>query len=195
VAALIRSHNLNLDPQDPLLHRPSAWNRTIIGSRRPLADWFRLQLYGVLWAATGIDQDIPESYTLRQEDLSADLEFHDLQPPLQASDLGLDILAAGHAVAGQVPVLLINEPMFISRGENSGVRYNFFYPRWAYDSYRQILSDAAARNGWRYLDAWDLVPGSEFTNSAVHLSPKGSRQFAEFVGAGIQEFLSGQSQP
>ena len=38
---------------------PTFWDRTLIGARRPLADLLRLQLYGVLWAATGIDQDIP----------------------------------------------------------------------------------------------------------------------------------------
>ncbi|RMG84634.1 MAG: hypothetical protein D6712_10955, partial [Chloroflexi bacterium] len=46
--------------------------QTIIGQRRPLADWLRLQLYGFMWGATGIDQYIPESYTLRQSDFEAD---------------------------------------------------------------------------------------------------------------------------
>ncbi|MEI8132891.1 MAG: hypothetical protein WCG34_10690, partial [Leptolinea sp.] len=32
---------------------------TIFGRRRELADWVRLQLYGIPWAATGIDQDYP----------------------------------------------------------------------------------------------------------------------------------------
>jgi hypothetical protein len=190
VASLIRTHHLNLDPSDPALHRPGWWERTLIGSRRALADWFRLQLYGVMWAATGVDQDIPNDYTPRQEDLPANDEFHGLRPLLAASDLGLDILAAGHTIAGGTPVLLINEPMAISHGANSDIRYNFFYPRWAYDDYRRILQAAAEQNGWRYLDAWDLVPGDEFTNSAVHLSPQGSQQFAQFVGQAVQQLLT-----
>jgi len=190
VSTLIRDYGLHLDPNDPALPRPTFWERTLVGSRRSLADWFRLQLYGVMWAATGIDQDIPTDYTPRQEDLPADTEFHGLRPPLAETELGLDILAAGHAIAGETPIILINEPMFISQGENSAIRYNFYYPRWAYDDYRRILHSAADRNGWQLLDAWDLVSGEEFTNSAVHLSPSGSQSFAVFIGQAVQQFLS-----
>ncbi len=114
-----------------------------MGARRPLADLFRLQLYGVLWAATGIDQDIPASYTPLQKDLENDLSFHNLTPPhLTVNDLAFDVLSAGVNLAQPAPVLLINEPMFISQGQNSQVRYNFYYPRWAYDEYRQPVRRA-----------------------------------------------------
>ena len=179
---LIQSYDLKLDPADPLFVRPSFWDRTIIGRRRSLADLVRLQLYGPLWAATGIDQDIPETYTLRQEDFEQDFSFHEYQPPrLNESDLALEILAAGIQMAQPVPVLIVNEPIFISQGKNSDIRYNFFYPRWAYDDYRQILADFSTRAGWRFEDFWDAIPGQEFTNSAVHLSADGSRQFAKLL--------------
>jgi lysophospholipase L1-like esterase len=84
-------------------------------------------------------------------------------------------------MAGDVPVLLINEPMFISQGENSDIRYNFYYPRWAYDAYRQILGELSEQNNWNYIDLWDSVSNKEFTNSAVHLSQRGSAQFAQRV--------------
>jgi hypothetical protein len=146
----------------------------------------RLQFYGVMWATTGIDQDIPASYTPRQEDLSADQDFHNLQPPrLSANDLAFDVLAAGVALAGNTPILFINEPMFISHGENSDTRYNFFYPRWAYDDYRNLMEETSIENGWQYIDMWDTIDPSEFTNSAVHLSPEGTRQFAQAIGQAI----------
>jgi len=189
VSELIRAHSLKLDTSGAALQMPTFWQRTLVGSRRPLADWLRLQLYGVMWAATGIDQDLPTDYIPRQEDLPADEGFHSLQPPLTEADLGFEILAAGHAIARETPVLIINEPMFISQGENSHLRYNFFYPRWAYDQYRAILPDVAERNGWHYLDAWNLVAAEEFTNSAVHLSPAGSRQFAQFIAHAIEQLL------
>jgi hypothetical protein len=69
--------------------------------------------------------------------------------------------------------------MFISEGVNSDLRYNFYYPRWAYDGYREILAEESERGGWLYRDYWDLVDPPEFTNSAVHLSPEGSRQLAK----------------
>jgi hypothetical protein len=157
-------------------------DRTIIGSRRQLADWFRLQLYGILWAATGIDQVLPETYTPRQEDLEADDSFHDLLPPsLSRSDLAFDVIAAGVKMAGDTPVLIINEPVFISQGKNSDIRYNFYYPRWAFDSYRVLLQGLAQENHWNFIDLWDLIPPSDFTNTAIHLSPRGSELYARSV--------------
>ncbi len=188
VKDLIQTYHLKLDPQSTDLARTTFWNRTIVGARRPLADLIRLQLYGVLWSATGIDQDIPTTYTPRMEDLPADESFHNLQPPqLSASDLALDVLEAGISMAGNIPVLLVNEPMFISQGKNSQIRHNFYYPRWAYDQYRQIMLETSAEKGWHYLDMWDLVAGSEFTNSAVHLTPTGSQEFAQAILEAVKE--------
>lgn len=186
VQALVEKYRLNLDTSS--LAQPSWWQRTILGGRRELADLLRLQLYGVLWAATGIDQDIPDTYTPRQEDLEADLVFHDLSgPDLAEEDLAMDVLAAGVDAARGVPVLLVNEPMFISRGKNSDLRYNFYYPRWAYDDFRKILSEWSAQKNQPYLDLWDSVPGTEFTNSAVHMTPAGTRLFASRVLRAILE--------
>jgi hypothetical protein len=183
VSRLIETQGLSLAPEaQEGVGAGGWWERTIVGRRRELADLLRLQLYGVLWAATGIDQDIPESYTPRQEDLSADTEFHGLQGPhLQGTDLALEILSAGVRLAGKTPLLIVNEPMFVSQGENSDLRYNFYYPRWAYDDYLRILSGWSAQNGQAYLDLWDSVPNMEFTNSAVHMSPQGTKAFARQV--------------
>ena len=190
--SLISNYHLQFDPNDPSFVKESFWDRTLFGRRRALADLLRLQLYGVMWAATGVDQDYPEKYERRQEDFDADYSFHDLQPPhLTADDLAFDILAAGHQVAGRVPVLVVNEPMFISRGKNSDIRYNFFYPRWAYDDYHQLLAGQAQARGWHILDLWDVIPGTEFTNSAVHLTPKGSAQLGSLVGPAILELANG----
>lgn len=192
VRSLIQQYQLNLNPQDPNLITPSFWDDTLIGQRRNLADILRLQFYGVMWAATGIDQNIPDTYTPRMEDLPADESFHNLKPPhLTSQDLAIDILQAGLALAGKTPVLLINEPMFISRGQNSDIRYNFYYPRWAYDDYRQLMFHEVRAHGWHYLDEWNSISADEFTNSAVHLSPKGSAQFAALVGKTVLKLANG----
>jgi len=62
----------------------------------------------------------------------------------------------GLRAAEDTPVLLINEPMLISTGKNSDLRYNFFYPRWAYDQYRQMMAERARSGAWNYLDLWDI---------------------------------------
>jgi len=101
--------------------------------------------------------------------------------------MAFDVLTAGMemAEAAGVPVLLVNEPMLISAGENSDMRYNFFYPRWIYDAWREEMHRMAAEQGWPLLDSWDLLPMSEFTNSAIHLTPAGETTFARQVGAEI----------
>ncbi|OGO25092.1 MAG: hypothetical protein A2W33_06500 [Chloroflexi bacterium RBG_16_52_11] len=181
VRELIDTYDLALDTGDPNFTRDLVVDRTIIGRRRELADLLRLQIYGVMWTATGIDQDIT-GYTPVSQDLAPDEGFHDLNPPhLKKEDLALQIVDAGMEIAGNTPVILINEPIFISSGENSHIRYNFYYPRWAYDDYRQILSRVASENDWIYNDLWDLILPREFTNTAIHLTLEGVSQFAAQV--------------
>jgi hypothetical protein len=171
---LIVRYGLPFDTRDPALVRPTFWNQTLIGQRRSLADLFRLQMYGVLWSATRIDQSYPVDYVHAQTDLVSDVAYHGMQPPaLDESKLAFSVLEAGLRAAGKTPVLLINEPILISAGKNSALRYNFYYPRWAYDQWRQMLNKKAANQGWDYLDLWNLVPADQFTNSAIHLTPVG----------------------
>ena len=171
---LIARYNLHFNPNDPELVRLSFWDKTIVGQRRSLADLFRLQMYGVMWAATGLDQTYPVDYQHAQTDFNVDVTFHAMQPPEQIeTHLAFDVLQAGYQAAGKTPIILINEPMLISTGQNSGLDYNFLYPRWAYDQYRQLMSAKAQAHGWNYLDLWNLVPAGQFTNSAIHLTPAG----------------------
>ena len=174
VDALIARYQLPLNPADPALVHPSFWDQTLIGQRRSLADLFRLQMYGVLWSATGIDQSYPVDYAHAQTDLVSDVTYHGMQPPtLDESKLAFSVLEAGLRAAGKTPVLLINEPILVSTGKNSDLRYNFYYPRWAYDQWRQMMDQKAASQGWDYLDLWKLVPADQFTNSAIHVTPAG----------------------
>lgn len=174
VEDLIGRYYLLLDPDAPSLVRPGFWDTTLIGQRRPLAELFRLQAYGVLWSATGIDQAYSSDYQRAQTDFDTDVSYHAMQPPdLDASQLSFGVLEAGMHIAGGPPVVLVNEPMLISVGENSDLRYNFLYPRWAYDQWREMMSVRAEEGGWTYLDLWNIVPADEFTNSAIHLTPAG----------------------
>ena len=190
VRKLINRYNLAIDSTDSNTSQETILGRTIIGRRRDLADLLRLQIYGAMWAATGIDQDILV-YTPVSNDLAPDDSFHELQPPhLDKDDLALQILEAGIKIAGNTPLVLINEPIFISDGENSHIRYNFYYPRWAYDDYRKLLSDTAEQKDWEYHDLWDVISPNEFTNTAIHLSPEGASQFAARIASIISKVAS-----
>jgi hypothetical protein len=139
---------------------------------------------------------MPAEIKLRQSDFEQDVSWQDFKEPttLTENDLAFDVLEAGLKMAGDaptgVPVLIINEPMFISAGQNSDLRYNSFYPRWAYDQYRGMLGERAARDNWHYLDLWDSIAPAEFTDTPVHLTPHGMTQFAQTVGEEVVKLSS-----
>jgi len=193
IQQLITDYQLPMDSNDPASVNASKWDQTFVSRRRALADLLRLQIYGALWAATGIDQFYPEDYERAQIDLEPEDEFHGLTPLQDVSlqdvslqdTLALDVLDAGMSAAS-VPTILVNEPILISDGLNSDIRYNFFYPRWAYDEYRQLITEHATARNWHYLDLWDLVPMQEFTNSAIHLTPDGEATLSRAIAETIQ---------
>ncbi|HEX2997132.1 MAG TPA: hypothetical protein VHP14_20085, partial [Anaerolineales bacterium] len=78
VRELIERYDLSANPNDPELVKLSKWDQTFVGQRRAIANNLRLQLYGTLWSATGIDQIYPEDYVRAQIDLDPSDEFHDL---------------------------------------------------------------------------------------------------------------------
>jgi hypothetical protein len=176
IQPLVERYNL------PLEVTPLAgdfWSHTLWGQRRELADWLRLQVYGVMWAATGIDQ-LYTDYEPAAWDLKADENYYDFSPPnLPNEQLLWQALPAGLDIAGNVPLWIVNEPIMISAGENSDIRYNYFYPRWTYDQYRTELAIRTQHLAIPFIDAWDWIDPHEFTNSAIHLTPVGEQAFAE----------------
>jgi hypothetical protein len=194
---LIARYDLTLDPNDPGFVDPDLLGRTIVGQRRALADWLRLQTYGFSWAATGIDQYIPAEYDLRTSDFEDDdLTWDDRDPfTITRADLAFDVLDAGAKRAGEagVPLLFVNEPIYISSGRNSDLRYNVFYPRWAYDQFRPLAQDWMDERGYLYRDWWDRIAPDEFTDSPIHLTPAGSRQLSVWLGDEILALSSSEA--
>ena len=184
ISGLIQRYDLELEL---LAETSSFWQRTIIGQRRALADLLRLQFYGVMWSATDIDQTYPMDYERAAIDLEADEIFNDwTEGEMGQADLAFDLISAGYQIAGDVPLVLINEPILVSGGENSDIRYNFYYPCWAYDDYRQMLGEFCSTNQLHCLDLWDAIPQERFTNSAIHLDPQGEAMLVEkILGSGV----------
>ncbi len=192
VIPLIKLFDLSLDGQSEHFIESTSWDRTLIGRRRAILDAIQLQIYGVLWAATGVDQTYPDDYTQAQRDFEAgDVNFKNWSPPnLPLDQMAWEILDSGVALAGDVPVLVINEPILISEGKNGDVRYNFFYPRWAYDQYRQAMTEYAEDAALAYIDLWDCVPSEAFTNSALHLTPEGSQLFYQALKPTLEQMIN-----
>jgi len=180
---VIREYGLKFDPV-----KQSIWDRTLFSQRRNFADIFRLQLYGVMWSATGIDQDLPETYTPALRDFKLDYSYKNYtSQEIFADDLALEVIKKTINKITTADFILVNEPILISNGINNKVRYNFYYPRWAYDEYREIINNFVNAEQIKYYDFWDLVPETHFTNSAIHLDPAGERMFAEKITQIIEE--------
>ena len=92
-----------------------------------------MQLFGILWDATGIDQEYSETYNPAQRDFTEPIEqYYNINPDDELEDfLALEIIENGIGKNKGIDFILINEPILISEGVNSSVQYNYYYPRWA----------------------------------------------------------------
>jgi len=156
------------------------WDRTFLNRRATLARFIKYQLDGMRAFVAGEHTD--PRYTPIGEDLEPSLDFGGMPPPeLDAALLMDTVLNAGIDRVGDVPLVIINEPIQIATGKNSDIRYNQHYPKWAYDQYRELMFQAALDNNWHYFDLWNLLPPTEFTNSAVHRTVTGEKIFADEI--------------
>jgi hypothetical protein len=196
VAALIEQYHFNFE-QWPKLSNPTWLDRTLWGQRRELADWLRYQLYGLSWASTGIDHAVPKFITPHPVNLVPDANplsvnvLHTaIEGKISPEDLSLDVINAGidMATTQHIPVLIVNEPIY--RSSNSDLRWNTYYPKWAYDSYRTAIQQTATKNGWHYVDFWDAAPPDQFTDTDFHLTPDANCAFAAKLSEPIMALAS-----
>ncbi len=166
-------------------------DKTLWNQRRNISDLLNLQLFGILWSATGIDQEYSETYNPAQRDFPEPIEkYYTINPSDKLEDfLALEIIKNGIEINKEIDFILINEPILVSEGVNSSVQYNYYYPRWAYDQYRLIMEEFTQINTIKYYDLWDLIPGSDFTNSAIHLSEGSEKMLADKITLVIGEYI------
>lgn len=187
-------YDLKLSHFSPSIQEASFWDRTIIGQRKRLKNIALTQAFGVLWAATGIDDHVsrePER-PLPDPDVEADLKYEGRPPeegPAIFNSLMMDVLSAAFEVAGDVPVVLVNEPIFVATGANHDLRYNAFYPRWVYDDYRRFLSEWTQNENHTWLDYWNALPAEGFNDMFFHRRVSGEKQFAGLLASDIQKLV------
>lgn len=151
----------------------SFYEKTLVGRSSELARLARLQALGLIWTITGADAT-PPSQKHPTMDVTKEIIYKGRTSVDKLErDILWNALSAGHEIAGDVPVLLVNEPIFIATGANSHVRYNNGYPRWAYDYYREELQSKSQANQWQYLDLWDSVPADYFPDGVIHIAAQG----------------------
>jgi hypothetical protein len=182
VRELVENYNIrNLDTGQ--MTTQTFWEKTLVGQRSRLKKLLLLQFHGFGWSASRLDYDY-RKYEPLSQDLSADARssFDDMK----LNEMLFDVLDAGRERICDLPVLVVNEPIFIASGRNSDARYNDFYPRWVYDEYLTYLNEWMESRQYHYVNAWDLLPSSEFTDSIFHRTPTGEKILAEFLAPQIQ---------
>jgi hypothetical protein len=163
------------------------FEKTLVGQRSNLARQIKLQMLGIIWTASGVDTNTLGEDTPPNFKVNDDPHYHGMQPPEDIRDMLLfSALTAGHGIAGPIPVLIVNEPIFIANEANGTVRYNVPYPRWAYDQYREAIISQARNAQWNYLDLWNAVPSEYFFDAGLHLSTVGERILIEQINPTLQ---------
>jgi hypothetical protein len=159
---------------------PGFYERTLVGQRSDLARQIKLQALGILWTATRSDTNTLAQNAPPNFDVGDNPRYRGMEPSEDISDLLLfSALTAGHNLADTVPVLVVNEPIYIAKETLATVRYNVVYPRWVYDQYREVFQSQAQSAGWNYLDLWNTVPREYFLDGGLHLSAAGERLLIE----------------
>lgn len=168
--------------------------RTIVYQRKALKLDILLQLSGLIWAATGEDH-YTTSHIQVDDNVDASNNFgliNNKTLQLDSKALMLEVLKDGQQLAGDASYLVVNEPIFIATGQNGDIRYDTYYPRWAYDQYRSILGNYVLQNQINYVDLWNAIPGSGFTSSPLHLSAPAENLLARDLAPQILKTACGK---
>jgi hypothetical protein len=159
---------------------PEPHNTSFLDQRDQIARFIKYQLDGIRSQAAGESSD--NRYTPLGMDVKADDSFDGIPTPALSPDLLLfDVLNAGVSIAGDIPVIILNEPIQIVNGKNSEIRYNKNYPRWVYDQYREMMAARSKQYHWNYMDLWNTIPPTEFSNTPVHHTATGEKIFSQAI--------------
>ncbi|HMB24278.1 MAG TPA: hypothetical protein VKP08_15650 [Anaerolineales bacterium] len=188
---LVDTYGLELTHFSKPIQEPAFLDRTIIGQRKRIKNLTLLQVFGFPWAGTGIDnhESLRPEPKLASRDVEDSLDYEGKSPD-DATDLFnsllMNVVSTAYDVAGDVPVILVNEPIFVADGENHLVRYNGFYPRWVYDEYREFLGRWAQEHDRPLLDYWDTIPPEDFSDAYFHRRVSGEERFSKLLAPDIE---------
>ncbi len=181
---LINHYHLNISTS--ALRPKTIWDRTLFANRANIKRLITLEEDALPWVATGIDDDVTANLQIQIGNDINPKNIYMLHGSTIASDnLMLDVISSADVMAHHVPILILNEPIFIASGKNSQQYYNSYDSRLLYDQYRNIISNWAYSHHQPYMDIWDSVPSSEFTNTPFHLSINGEKQLASLISPSL----------
>ena len=178
VEQMIVKYRLPLDAANLPKDNDSLTSRTILGQRRSIANVIRLNIYGVMWAATKIDEVDPrESETESNEDIEGGGAQSAIVTGTEVDTLRM--ISAGIRATGDVPIMVVNEPIAI----NPNIRSGEEIPQWAVDYFvweKQIVDRATIEN-WDYVDLSGALPNNVFQRGRVHRLAEGEHLLARII--------------
>jgi hypothetical protein len=158
-------------------------------------DWLVLIARSIRNALIHPRQDLTQEYLLPGEpvaskpiqavaEINSSLPGYDRFPNRQ-----WDVLQAGQRMAREanIPLLIVNEPIYVGSGPNSDVNYNSFYERNLFDRFRTAMDDFTQQKDMAYLDLWNFLPPEDFSNTSLHYNLEGNRRVAEEVMRALRE--------
>ena len=187
VASVLDTYDVAFQQSSKLENQSAFHDKTLVGQRSNLARRVKLEMLGMIWTATGEDTNRSAQSEITDFNVSDDTRYRGMEPPQNIKDMLLfSALAAGHDIAGPVPVLIVNEPIYLVPEERAAVRYNAVYPRWVYDQYRGHITSQAEIAQWNFLDLWNTVSPEYFADAYFHLSVEGERLLIQQINPALQ---------
>ncbi len=173
-------------PIEPQAFPPQ--KKSFLDRRKDMARFIKHQLNGIRWQAT-LGELVDKHYAPLSMDVKASKGFaskglstYNILPPrLNPNLLQFDVLNAGILMAGDTPLIIINEPIQVVNGKNSQIRYNEIYPRWVYDQYREAMNIKSAEFDWNYIDLWNIIPPTQFSDTSFHRATTGEKIFSQAI--------------
>ncbi len=161
--------------------------RTWIAIRNPdaVSVWFNSLFYPFISPSWG-----QTTRRLGSEPIPAKARYSSEQPAFNPMPNDTwQFVTGGKDLAAEagVPLLLVNESILVGSGPNSDVNYNLLYERALYDRYRYTLAMYARQRDLWYIDLWNIIPASSFTDTAFHSDAAGWALVVDHLTAEISK--------
>jgi len=168
--ALARQFNLDTWETERYADADAWYQRSIFTHGGRYRDWLLLLVRSFRNAVIYPNKDLTQEYLLPGEPITtkpvpAIAEINSALPGYgMFPNRQWELLRAGQQMADEasVPLLVVNEPIYLASGPNTDVNYNPFYERNLYDRFRAALTDFTHQHAMTYLDLWNALPAEIF---------------------------------
>jgi len=196
ITDLQRRYDFNVWEMAQFADADAWYQSSILAKGGRIRDWINLLARTLRSALINPSRDLTREYLLPGEPVTQQPIKFPAEITSELPGYGTlpnsrwDLLLTGQRMAQEagVPLLLVNEPIYIASGPHSDVNYNSDYERAVYDRFRNALTTFTQDHQLRYLDLWNHLPPEEFSNTALHYNLQGNIHIAREIMQELQAF-------